>query len=236
MLKKLIKYSLLLFLLLVLVGQVGADRMGSTNYEFLFTNINSGGTTTSSPNYTLDISLGQTAAKRWAENGYIIRAGFQYVHILYPFTFELSDTTLDYDYLIPNSPETQALSATISHRGQGYEVKVAEDHKLQTFDGGEWIIDTLCEDSPACTPTQAEIWNTSSDYGFGYNVSGHDVSPDFLGSTYFRPFSTTPVTFMSSNEAANNRQSLITTKIVIGNTQAAGTYQTVLRFLAVPKY
>jgi len=236
MLKKLINYSLLLAVSLLIVGKVTADRMGSTNYEFLFTNINSGGTTTSSPNYTLDISLGQTAAKRWAENGYIVRAGFQYVHILYPFTFELSDTTLDFDTLIPNTPTTRSLTTTVSHRGQGYEVKVYEDHKLQTFDGGEWIIDTICENDPACTPTQAEIWDTSSDYGFGYNVSGHDVTTDFAGLTYFRPFSTTPATFLTSNEAALNRQSLVTAKVIIGNTQAAGTYQTVLRFIAVPKY
>jgi len=62
--KRLIKCLTVFAVFLLCVGQTRADRMGSTNYEFLFTNINSGGTTTSSSNYTLDISLGQTAAKR----------------------------------------------------------------------------------------------------------------------------------------------------------------------------
>jgi len=236
MLKKLINYSLLLLLLFIMVATVRADRMGSTNYEFLFTNLNSGGTTTSSSNYTLDISLGQTAAKRWEENGYIVRAGFQYIHKLYPFTFTLSDTTLDFDTLLPNTPTTRSLTALISHRGQGYEVKVYEDHKLQTFDGGAWINDTLCNNDPACTSTQAELWDDDSDYGFGYNVTGHDVAPDFLGTNHYRPFSTSPVTFMSSNTLALARQSLIKAKINIDGAQAAGTYQTILRFIAVPKY
>lgn len=209
--------------------------MGSTNYDFHFTNINIGGRTTNSPNYTLDISLGQTAAKKWAQNGYIIKAGFQYVHVLYPFTFTLSDTTIDFGTLIPNDPQEQQLTATVSHRGQGYEVKVYEDHKLQTFDGNSWINDTVC-DNPYCDEDTAEKWVSNSVDGFGYNVSGHDYSSDFLSSDYFRPFSTNPTTFMESNEAAKNRQALINVKVNIGATQAVGTYQTVLRFIAIPKY
>lgn len=235
-LKSLIKLIFLTGIFLFLVNRVEADRMGSDNYEFIFTNINMGGRTTSSNNYTLDMSLGQTAAKRWEENGYIVRAGFQYIHILYPFSFELSDTTLDFGTLIPNSPTTEELTVTVTHRGQGYEVMVYEDHKLQTFDGANWIEDTAC-DNPYCDADTAESWLSSSVYGFGYNVTGHDVSADFNNSSdYYRPFSTSPVTFMESNQAARNRQSIVKTKINIGSTQATGTYQTVLRFIAVPKF
>ena len=228
--------ALYLFLAIASLTPVLADRMGSTNYEFLFTNINMGGRTTNSPNYTLDMSLGQTAAKRWEENGYIVRAGFQYVHILYPFTFELSDTTLDFGTLVPSTPSTEQLTATVSNRGQGYQVMVYYDHKLQTFDAGDWIEDTVC-DNPYCDEDTAEEWVSSAVYGFGYNVTGHDVSTDFNSSSdYYRPFSTTPQTFMESDEAAKDRQSVIKAKINIDNTQAAGTYQTVLRFIAIPKY
>jgi len=41
---------------------------------------------------------------------------------------------------------------------------------------------------------------------------------------------------MESSQAARNRQSVITAKINIDNTQEAGTYQTVLRFIALPKF
>ncbi|OGK68553.1 hypothetical protein A2262_04215 [Candidatus Roizmanbacteria bacterium RIFOXYA2_FULL_41_8] len=236
-LKNLIKFWLIILVFLSLsISQVMADRMGSDSYEFVFTNINMGGRTTGSPNYTLDMSLGQTVAKRWEENGYIVRAGFQYIHILYPFSFELSDTTLDFGTLIPGTPVTEQLTATITHRGQGYEVMVYQDHKLQTFDGNTWIEDTAC-DNPYCDADTAESWISSAVYGFGYNVTGHDVSADFNGSAdYFRPFSTSPVTFMESSQAARNRQSVITAKINIDNTQEAGTYQTVLRFIALPKF
>lgn len=237
--KKLIKNlhtgCVYLIFLAIAGSPVLADRMGSTNYNLIFTNINMGGETTSSTNYTLDISLGQMAAKRWAENGYIVRAGFQYIHILYPFSFELSDTTLDFETLIPNIPSTKSLTATVYNRGQGYEVKVYEDHPLETFDGGNEIVDTSCDD-PFCSTTNAEAWVQNSTYGFGYNAMDDDVSTDFVDATYFRPFSLTPVTFMSSNEAAVNRQSTVTAKVNIDGTQPAGTYQTVLRFIAVPKY
>ena len=170
------------------------------------------------------------------ENGYIVRAGFQYIHILYPFSFELSDTTLDFGTLIPSTPVTEQLTATITHRGQGYEVMVYQDHKLQTFDASNWIEDTAC-DNPYCDVDTAASWLSSSVYGFGYNVTGHDVSTDFNSSAdYYRPFSTSPITFMESSEAARNRQSVIKAKINIDNTQATGTYQTVLRFIAIPKF
>ena len=178
-LKNLIKFWLIILVFLSLsISQVMADRMGSDSYEFVFTNINMGGRTTGSPNYTLDMSLGQTVAKRWEENGYIVRAGFQYIHILYPFSFELSDTTLDFGTLIPGTPVTEQLTATITHRGQGYEVMVYQDHKLQTFDGNTWIEDTAC-DNPYCDADTAESWISSAVYGFGYNVTGHDVSAGF---------------------------------------------------------
>lgn len=233
--RKLTSLVLAIAIALLFSHQVWADRMGSNNYNLLFTTVDIGGGTTSSTNYTIDVSLGQTAAKKWAENGYIVKAGFQYVHVLYPFSFELSDTTLDFGTLLPNTPVTEQLTATVNHRGQGYEVKVYEDHKLQTFDGSAWIDDTVC-DGPNCTATNAEVWDLPGTYGFGYNVSGHDVSPDFEGLTYFRPFSTSPVTFMESSQAAKDRQSLVKAKVNINSTQGAGTYQTVLRFIAVPKY
>jgi len=216
---------------------VFADRMGSTNYELLFTNINMGGRTTSSSNYTLDMSLGQTAAKRWEEYGYIVRAGFQYVHILYPFTFKLSDTTLDFGTLIPSAPSTKSLTLTISNRGQGYQVMVYADGKLETFDGLAWIENTNCDGPSYCSTTTAAQWLSNSVYGYGYNVTGHDVSADFNSSAdYYRQFSTSPIVFMESSQAGVDRQSVFKVKINIDNTQQAGTYQNILRFIAVPKY
>jgi len=231
----LITFSLLA-ISFIFVPFVRADNMFSPNYHLQFGNINIGGRTTSSGNYTLDISLGQTAAQKFTSAGYLLKAGFQYIHILYPFEFELSDISLDLGTLIPNSPETEQLTATISNRGQGYEVKVKEDYELQLLSGADKIDDTVCNGSPNCTSTNAEIWNSTSAYGFGYNANGHDVSSDFINSTYYRPFSTSPVTFMSSSEVAKDRTSTVTVKVNIDGIQTAGTYQTVLRFIAVPKY
>lgn len=233
---KALVFGVLLLIGLLITVPVIADRMGSNNYELLFTNINMGGRTTDSSNYTLDMSLGQTAAKRWEENGYIVRAGFQYVHVLYPFIFELSNTTLDFGSLIPNNPVTKSLTTTIFNRGQGYQVMVYYDHPLQTFDGNQSIGDTSCDD-PYCDADTAAEWASSSVYGFGYNVTGHDVTADFSGSgDYYRPFATTPQIFMESDQAAKNRQAVVKAKINIDNIQAAGTYQTILRFIAVAKY
>lgn len=232
----------LLAVYLVFSTSIFAANMSSGNYKIHFGNINIGGKENSSATYRLDVSLGQTAAKKFTSTGYIVKAGFQYVHILYPFTFRLSDTSIDFGSILPNTPATQSLTVSISHRGQGYEVKAYEDHPLRRISGGNNIPDTSCNGGvQTCTETSANVWTSTSAYGFGYNASGNDITADFVDSTYYRPFADksaaeSAATFMSSNQAVKDRQATITMKVNVSPIDPAGTYQTVVNFIAVPKY
>ncbi len=229
-------------LALVFVPAAWATNMSSTNYKIIFGNLNFGGNEQTSTTYRLDITLGQTAAQRFTRDGYVIKAGFQYIHQLTPFSFTLSDTSIDFGTLVPDTPQTQGLTATVTHRGQGYEVKVSENNPMRRISGGAEIDNTACNGGvDTCTAYSAKPWTLAGAYGFGYNASGDDVAADFTDNTYYRPFANletpqTPATFMSSNMAAKDRQSTVTMRINIDGTQEAGTYQTVINFIAVPKY
>ncbi|MCR4330087.1 MAG: hypothetical protein NUV65_06105 [Candidatus Roizmanbacteria bacterium] len=245
----LLKYStivilvgILLFLIFTSASTVRAIDMSSSSYRIIFGTLNSGGSRTTSSGYKLDISLGQVAAAQFNSSGYVIKAGFQYVRTLTPFSFTLSDTSLDLGTLLPNTFSTQQLNATVNHRGVGYQVATIADTRLKQLFGSAEIPDTSCNGGPStCTETTAALWNSTGTYGFGYNASGDDISGDFITSSYFRPFPTrtdaeSAATFMSSNATAVARTATVTVKANIQGTQTAGNYQTILSFIAIPKY
>jgi hypothetical protein len=87
----------------------------------------------------------------------------------------------------------------------------------------------------------AKVWSSPSAYGFGYSMSGNDIPADFTDSTYYRPFpgrtaAESPATVMSSTNIEKNRQSTVTFKTNISSIQPAGSYQTVINFVATPSY
>lgn len=231
-----------LFLLLISFATVSVEavNMRSPNYHIIFGNINSGGNEQNSTNYRLDISLGQALAERFSSSGYIVKAGFQYIHILYPFAFSISNTSVNFGTVLPNTFSTQAITLTVTNRGQGYEIKASEETPLRRLSLEE-IPDTECNMLTQCNETSANVWDNKSAYGFGYNISGTDKTPDFIDGRYFRPFAAAshnenPITIMESAQAVRNRQGVLTMKINISPIQQTGTYQTVVNFIAVPKY
>jgi hypothetical protein len=109
-----------------------------------------------------------------------------------------------------------------------------------TSSNGDTIPDTTC-DSGTCTESSAGVWTTATNNGFGFNVSGSDVSADFVGPTYFRPFADASLaesaqTIMTSSVAGKNRTATITYKVSPIGSQAAGTYTTQIIFTATPVY
>lgn len=224
---------------LLSVGAYAID-MTSTNYQIIFSNLNIGGNRHTSATYNLNSSLGQTFADRFTSAGYIAKVGFQYIYTQTPFSFRVSTTLISLGTLLPNTFATQALTVTVNNPSRGYDVQVIEDRPLTSF-ALNTIPNTACDGGTPCTKTSANVWLSTSAYGFGYGVTGNDVSTDFINSTYFRPFAArssgdSPVTFMTSAIAGVNRISTVTFKANVSGSQPAGTYQTVVDFIAVPKY
>lgn len=238
--------SLVWIFCVIVVPVHGQDgEMNSSQYRIKTGNINFGSGTPSSSNYNLGTTIGQVAANQFSSTGYVVKAGFQYIHSVVPFTFEISDTSIALGSLVPNTPSTATTDLTVSFGGAGqYQVTAVEVGPLETPSGGDSIPDTSCNGgAQTCTETSAHVWTSTSAYGFGYNVSGEGVPADFINSTYFRPFPNSlltenPAVVMSSSAITdtNGETATITFKANISSTQAAGSYDTVVIFVATPSF
>lgn len=217
--------------------------MRSTQYRVKFGNLNSASGTPSSSSYDLGTTLGQLAANEFSSSGYTVKAGFQYIHSIIPFTFSISDTSIEFGTLTAQTPATQTTDLQVSFGAAGeYVVTAVEIGPLDTAGGSESIPDTECNGgAQTCTETSASVWDSTSAYGFGYNVSGDGAPADFIDGTYYRPFpdsdlAENPATVMTSSNVTTSDTATVTFKTNISATQAAGSYSTVIKFVATPSY
>lgn len=225
------------------LSEVNAVSMDSSSFRIESASVNDGAGNKSSTNYQLSDTLGQLAAGEFSSSGYIIKAGFQYLHSIIPFRFSISNIQINFGTVVASTPVTDTTNLTVSFGGAGqYQVTAAELGPMTSLAGGNTISDTSCNGgADTCTETSSKVWTSNSAYGFGYNMSGNDVPSDFINTTYYRPFSDrnaaeTPSVVMSNTNVGKNRQSTVTFKLNISAIQPAGTYQTVINFVATPSY
>jgi len=259
-----IKYFLILLLLngyylILTTTPVLAFEMNSADYQIQMGNVNIGGASgmeSPTSGNLLSDTLGQTAAMEFASGGYILKAGFQYIHSIVPFSFTVSDAKIDFGEIIPGDPQELTTDLTVSFGGGGqYQVTAAELERLTTLDGANHIEDTCCDAGcgpSKCTETAAGVWNNPSTPGFGYKMSGEDIPATFTscGTTCYCPFPdlsapedpavvmTSPdVTVdLSSKPKDISHTSTLTFKLNIDSSQPSGSYQTVINFVATPSY
>ena len=243
----LLKGLLLLFTLCLLSFAKTAlgVNMQSDNYQIDMGNLNISAGAPSSSNYKLGITAGQIAPGKYESAGYIVRAGFQYIHSIIPFSFSLSDTSLDFGTLVPNTlTNEQSLTLTVnSGSAGGYQVTVQENDPL-TSTGGSTIPDTTCDPADPCTHVDAGSWTQTSTYGFGYTISGDDVPAEFAGGK-FKNFPDAPAespqkvmgkTPAEGHQAGRGKVATMTARINISSTQETGEYQNILIFIATPTF
>ena len=219
--------------------------MSSDNFEITWPNINTGSGGTTSPNFNMGITTGQNAPGLYSSTGYKIRSGFQYIHSIIPFSFQLSAISLNFGSLaLEMLSNEQNLTLTVnSGSAGGYQVKVQENDPL-TSTTGTTIPDTTCDVADTCTHTDAGVWTQTSTYGFGYTISGDDVPSEFSGGK-FKNFPDTPgedpvkimgLTPATGHAAGIGKTAAMTARINISNVQAAGIYRNILTFFAIPTY
>lgn len=232
-----------LFIFLTFVTSVHAVNMNSSSFQIESANINDAAGNKSSTNYQLSDTIGQLAAGEFSSNGYIIKAGFQYLRSIIPFRFSVSKTRINFGQMVPDNPKTDTTNLTVSFGGSGqYQVTAEELGPLKRISGAPSIPDTSCNGGfNTCTELFAKPWTMTNIYGFGYSMSGQDIPATFADSTYYRPFpdkllSESPAIVMSNTNAGRNRQSTVTFKLNISAIQVTGTYQTIINFVATPSY
>lgn len=238
--KKTIFYWLLAACCWLLTAGVQATNMSSDNYEIQWGNINIGGGKKTSDNYLLTDTIGQFAPGDYQSAGYWLRAGFQYIYTLTPFTFTISDLSIDFGSLIPGNPSSQNNTLTVSAGGAGgYQVLALENHPLRSAQAND-VDDTTC-DTDSCDESNADPWTSNSVYGFGFNINGDDTPADFVDLTYFRQFADSESAeiaqvVMSSDSIATSSAAMVTYKVNINGLQAAGNYENAITYIAVPSY
>jgi len=237
---RLFLFFLILYLFFSPVTLIFAETMESDSYRLRFGNFNMTSGTKTSASYNLTDTVGQTAAGLFTSLGYSVKAGFQYLYTLYDFSFSLSSLAIDFGPLTPDFFQTAFHTLTVSAPGQGYSVSALASSRLKNFATSDFIPATTCN-SGTCTATTAGIWDDTSDYGFGYNLVGDDISGDFVDDTYFRPFADaslgdSPAVIMSTTAAGQNRSATITYQLNPSASQAAGNYSALITYIATPTY
>ncbi len=219
-----------------------ADTLISPTFEIDMSTINITGGEKNSASFKLTDTVGQTFQGQFNSSGFAVRAGFQYIYSLTPFTFTISNLDLNFGTIIPGIPSLQTNILTVTTGSAfGYTVKTIEDHPLRLLTGTTTIPDTSCNLASTCTQTNAAPWTDNTSYGFGYNIQGTDVDgSEFIDNSYFSPFPIQniddPALVMSRTGVATNSAATVTYKINVGNTQAQGTYQNNIQYIAIPSF
>lgn len=235
-------FAYLLICLLSLSG-VAAQTMSNSNFILRFGNFNTAAGKGSTGGFTLNLTVGQTAPGLYTGTNFKVRAGFQYIMSIIPFSFTISQTNIDFGPLSPTIASTRTNTLTVSNGSAfGYTVTASENHRLLVASSGQMIPDTTC-DTGTCTTTFARPWTQFlTTFGFGYNctnLSGTDCASDFNNdSTYFRPFAASPSSamVMSSTNVGRNRKATITYQVNVSLVQAAGLYTNVINYIATPSF
>ncbi len=233
-------FAYLLICLLSLSG-VAAQTMSNDNFILRFGNFNTAAGRGTTGGFTLNLTVGQTAPGLYTGTNFKVRAGFQYISSIIPFSFTISQTNIDFGSISPTIAVVRSNNLTVSNGSAfGYTVTASENHPLLVASSGQMIPDTTCN-SGACNTTTAALWNDPGAFGFGYrcdNVSGSDCDSQFSTANFYKPFAASPsaIAVMSSTNVGRSRQAQITYRLNISNTQAAGIYTNTINFIATPSF
>ena len=225
-----------------LAQSINAETMSNSTYKIRFGNLNSCAGKPSNAQYSLGITGGQIAPGLYTGTNYKVRAGFQYIKSIIPFSFSISSIFIDFGPITPGTPITRTNNLTISNgSAYGYTVLASENHALRADSTGVSIPDTTC-DTGTCTESVAAAWSSLTTFGFGYrcdNVTGTDCQSGFSTASNYRQFSASesgelafPV--MRGVNVGRNIQTQITYKVNVSSTQPPGNYMNVINFVAVP--
>ncbi len=248
------KYSLLIFLLLLFYLAIPSEAQHFTSSSYIIDwgnfNITSGSKTSS--NYALTDTVGQNAPGQYNSTGFVVKSGFQYIYDTFNvFSFSIDNLNMALGTLTAGVASTNTNIISVNTpSGRGYQIMALQNHPLTNLQAGITIPNTSCNVGSTCTVSSSNVWNSSTAYGFGFNVIGINnslvvtnvgTSDYFADASNYRPFSSqTAEIIMSENSATKNptasHKARVTYKVNIGGFQASGNYQNAITFIAVPRY
>jgi len=237
-------FSLLVFSFTFLVFSLkpaSAETMRNDWYILKMGNFNMAAGKPTGAGGKVSFTMGQIGSGLYTGANYKVRAGFQYIYTLYPFSFTISQTSIDFGTISPANPVIRTNILTVNNQSAGgYVVTGSENHPMLMPSSGSMIPDTTC-DNGLCSPSNATAWTSSLTYGFGYrcdNVSGTDCVAAFATPTFYKPFSASPTAtiVMTGINVGINKQSQITYKVNVSNMQPGGAYSNLVTYIATPTF
>ncbi len=233
----------LVFMGSILQTSASAQTMTNEEYILQMGNFNMASGKPTGAGGKVSYTMGQTGAGLYSKTGtnYKVRSGFQYIYSIIPFSFEISETNINFGPLTANNPVTRTNTLTVSNgSANGYQVTASENHPLLMFSSGQTIPNTTC-DNGLCDSTTSDEWSSSLTYGFGYrcdNVSGTDCQTGFSDANYYKSFAASPSAeiVMTGANVGRNKQSQITYKVNVSGTQPAGLYSNTIMYIATPTF
>lgn len=253
MYKKLNPLSRLIFSLLILntcflmlgAKLATAETMKNSLYQIQWGNFNMAAGKPGNANYNVSYTAGQTGPGLYTGTNFIVKSGFQYIYSIIPFSFSITNISIDFGTLTPANPVyRQSILSVTNQSSGGYVVTAYENHQLLFPEMGALIPDTTC-DGGTCSEINARTWTSNLTYGFGYRcdiVTGTNYcSSDFSSSDTYKQFadnskSESAQIVFSSHVSGVNQQAQVTYKVNISSMQTAGTYNNVITYIATPTF
>jgi len=215
-----------------------AQDSESSSYKVQMGNFNFTAGEKSSTSYTLTDTAGELSPGQSSSGSYTIKAGFQYVNTIVPFTFSLSNSIINFGTLSPQTPQTDTTNITVtSGAAFGYQVTSQENHQLESVGyPGTVFIDDVVGDNADITHTNQGDWLLSTTYGMGYTLS-NITGTDAVFTSGYRSFADescveSPVVVMSRNGVTSTSEVQVGYKVNISNVQESGQYQNVVTYVA----
>lgn len=198
-----------------------------------------------SDNYKMNDALGQTTSGTIEGASFKIESGVMYYDLI-PLSFTLSNSSVDFGLLTPNTPSTGSTDITvITNSPEGYQVTAYETTplKLKNYSGNTNKIPYGSGDGDdlpfnSITESVEGAWDTySSQFGFGYTLSNLAGTDATFTSGYREfadySFSETPQSVMS--RAASTPESGNTVRVTyqtnVGQIQPAGSYENTVIYI-----
>ena len=138
-----------------------------------------------------------------------------------------------------------------TNAANGYIARIYKTQQL-TSGGSDVIPDGVCDNSPACSVSADEDWQTDTNNGFGYcmqdkTLNGAEVADSDWSTAFFGPSATqqfklisnsrsTAESIMQSNSATSTNSAWIAYRLSVDSAQAAGTYSTEIIYTVTPKF
>jgi hypothetical protein len=233
-----------LFLILLIKSSDAQTVMQNGQYMIQLGNLNAGGGKPTGGGNKVGFTLGQTGPGLYSGTNYKVKAGFQYIYSIIPFSFSIDQTQVDFGTVSPTNPVTRTNILTVSNQtAGGYTVQAYENHPLLQPAIGVSIPNTTC-DNGTCNYATSASWTSTLAYGFGYRCDALQTtnycSSDFSNPTYYKAFPDNsqyqPAQVIFSDSSKKNQQAQVTYKINVSSTQTAGTYTNVVTYIATPTF